>query len=88
MVRFVSFDTPHVISTHPRNSRFMPISTKRRPITSRMTKRTVVRATTAIDVEAQLRLEISSIGRAFASEDGKEARRAFLEKRAPVFKGE
>ena len=58
------------------------------PITSRMTKRTVVRATTAIDVEAQLRLEISSIGRAFASEDGKEARRAFLEKRAPVFKGE
>lgn len=57
------------------------------PITSRLTKRTVVRATTSIDLEAQLRLEVASIGRAFGSEDGKEARRAFLEKRPPVFRG-
>lgn len=57
------------------------------PITSRLTKRTVVRATTAIDVESQLRLELASIGRAFQSEDAKEARRAFFEKRAPVFTG-
>lgn len=58
------------------------------PITARMTKRTVTKATTAIDLEAQLRLEISSIGRAFSSADGREARQAFLEKRSPKFKGE
>ncbi len=57
------------------------------PITARLTKRTVSKATTSIDVEAQVRLEISSIGRAFGSRDGKEARQAFLEKRAPVFEG-
>ena len=57
------------------------------PITARLTKRTVGKATTAIDLEAQLRLEISSIGRAFGSNDGREARQAFLEKRAPVFEG-
>jgi 2-(1,2-epoxy-1,2-dihydrophenyl)acetyl-CoA isomerase len=57
------------------------------PITGRLTKRTVGKATTAIDLEAQLRLEISSIGRAFGSNDGKEARQAFMEKRAPVFEG-
>jgi 2-(1,2-epoxy-1,2-dihydrophenyl)acetyl-CoA isomerase len=57
------------------------------PITGRLTKRTVGKATTAIDLEAQLRLEISSIGRAFGSNDGKEARQAFMEKRNPVFEG-
>jgi 2-(1,2-epoxy-1,2-dihydrophenyl)acetyl-CoA isomerase len=57
------------------------------PITSRLTKRTVVKATTAIDLEAQLRLEIVSIGKAFGSRDGKEARAAFLEKREPKFEG-
>lgn len=59
----------------------------RSPITMRLTKRTVSRATRDIDLEAQLRLELSSIRMAFASEDGKEARQAFLEKRQPVFKG-
>lgn len=58
------------------------------PITARLTKRTVVKATTAIDLEAQVRYELHSIGKAFGSADGKEARQAFLEKRAPVFKGE
>ena len=53
----------------------------------RLTKRTVVKATTAIDLEAQTRLELVSIGKAFASEDAKEARQAFFEKRAPQFKG-
>jgi 2-(1,2-epoxy-1,2-dihydrophenyl)acetyl-CoA isomerase len=57
------------------------------PITMRLTKRTVVKATTPIDLEAQCRLELGSIRMAFASEDGKEARRAFLEKRPPVFQG-
>ena len=57
------------------------------PITARLTKRTVVKATTAIDLEAQLRLEIVSIGKAFASRDGMEARKAFLEKRDPIFEG-
>jgi len=57
------------------------------PITARLTKRTVGKATTSIDVEAQLRLEIRSIGLAFGSNDGKEARAAFMEKRTPVFEG-
>jgi enoyl-CoA hydratase/carnithine racemase len=57
------------------------------PITSRLTKRTVGKAATAIDLEAQLRLEIVSIGKAFGSKDGQEARQAFLEKRTPVFEG-
>jgi 2-(1,2-epoxy-1,2-dihydrophenyl)acetyl-CoA isomerase len=53
-----------------------------------LTKRTVGKATTAIDLESLLRLEISSIVRAFDSEDGREARQAFLEKRATQFKGQ
>ena len=57
------------------------------PITARLTKRTVAKATTAIDLEAQLRLELVSIGKAFGSKDGQEARQAFLEKRSPVFEG-
>ena len=57
------------------------------PITMRMTKRTVVKATTAVDLEAQTRLELVSIGKAFASQDAKEARQAFMEKRKPVFVG-
>jgi 2-(1,2-epoxy-1,2-dihydrophenyl)acetyl-CoA isomerase len=61
--------------------------TKLSPITARLTKRGLQKATTAVDVEQVLRYEISNIGRAFASQDGKEARKAFLEKRPPVFEG-
>jgi 2-(1,2-epoxy-1,2-dihydrophenyl)acetyl-CoA isomerase len=39
------------------------------------------------DPEVQLRYEVSNIRIAFASEDAKEARQAFFEKRSPVFKG-
>lgn len=57
------------------------------PITLRLLKRGIVKSYESHDMEQQLRYEVSNIGRAFGSEDGKEARRAFLEKRKPVFKG-
>jgi 2-(1,2-epoxy-1,2-dihydrophenyl)acetyl-CoA isomerase len=57
------------------------------PITLRLLKRGMVRSTEAVEMESQLRYEVSNIRRAFGSEDGQEARRAFLEKRKPVFQG-
>ena len=57
------------------------------PITLRLLKRGIVKSYESIDMEQQLRYEVSNIMRAFGSEDGKEARRAFLEKRPPVFQG-
>jgi 2-(1,2-epoxy-1,2-dihydrophenyl)acetyl-CoA isomerase len=38
-------------------------------------------------MEQQLRYELANIRRAFASEDAREARQAFSEKRIPVFEG-
>jgi enoyl-CoA hydratase/carnithine racemase len=55
------------------------------PIAARLTKR-VVREATKIDIEAQVRYELQTIGTAFASEDGQESRRAFLERRNPEIK--
>ena len=57
------------------------------PLTLRLTKRGIARATASIDLEAQVRFELNNIKTAFASQDGREARRAFLEKRPPVFRG-
>jgi len=60
---------------------------ERSPITMRLTKRGLVKATTAIDLEQQLRYELTNIRLAFSSADAKEARAAFFEKRTPVFEG-
>ncbi|MWB77175.1 enoyl-CoA hydratase [Pseudooceanicola sp. 216_PA32_1] len=57
------------------------------PITMRLLKRGIVKAYNATDMEQQLRYEVANIRMAFGSEDGQEARKAFLEKRKPVFKG-
>jgi 2-(1,2-epoxy-1,2-dihydrophenyl)acetyl-CoA isomerase len=57
------------------------------PITLRLLKRGLVKATGPIEMEQQLRFELSNIQRAFASNDGQEARRAFIEKREPKFIG-
>lgn len=57
------------------------------PITTRLLKRTMVASMGSTDMEAQLRYEVANIRLAFASEDSKEARKAFLEKRKPVFTG-
>ncbi len=57
------------------------------PITLRLLKRGMVKSYESHDMEQQLRYEVSNIRKAFGSEDGQEARRAFLEKRKPVFQG-
>ena len=57
------------------------------PITLRLLKRGMSRWAETGDMEGQLRYEVANIRRAFASDDGQEARRAFLEKRKPVFSG-
>lgn len=57
------------------------------PITLRLLKRGMVSALAGTAIEDQLRLEVSNIRKAFGSQDGQEARRAFLEKRAPAFVG-
>jgi 2-(1,2-epoxy-1,2-dihydrophenyl)acetyl-CoA isomerase len=57
------------------------------PITLRLLKRGMVKSSESTDMEQQLRYEVNNIRMAFGSEDGKEARKAFLEKRKPVFTG-
>jgi 2-(1,2-epoxy-1,2-dihydrophenyl)acetyl-CoA isomerase len=57
------------------------------PITLRLLKRGMARSLETTDMEQQLRYEVSNIRMAFASEDAKEARKAFFEKRKPVFSG-
>lgn len=61
--------------------------TRLSPITARLTKRVLRKATVAIDLENHVRYEVHNIRMAFGSEDGREARQAFLERRDPVFKG-
>jgi len=56
------------------------------PLAARLTKRGIVKAS-GIDLEAQVRYELANILRAFATEDAQGARRAFLEKRTPTFRG-
>ncbi|MBL4682020.1 MAG: enoyl-CoA hydratase/isomerase family protein [Pseudomonadales bacterium] len=57
------------------------------PITFRLLKRGMTKSLESTDLEQQLRYELSNIRMAFTSEDAKEARMAFFEKRAPEFKG-
>ena len=57
------------------------------PLTLRAIKRVMSRAVEHRDMEGHLRYEYATILRTFASEDGQEARKAFLEKRKPEFKG-
>jgi 2-(1,2-epoxy-1,2-dihydrophenyl)acetyl-CoA isomerase len=57
------------------------------PITLRLLKRGMVKSLESTDMEQQLRYELSNIRMAFSSEDAKEARKAFFEKRKPVFSG-
>ena len=45
------------------------------------------RAVRGTDLEGQMRYELLNIGKCFSTEDAKEARQVFFEKRAPVFKG-
>lgn len=61
--------------------------TRLSPITARLSKRVLLRAVQLPDLEGHVRYEFANIRRAFASEDGKEARQAFIEKRAPNFTG-
>jgi 2-(1,2-epoxy-1,2-dihydrophenyl)acetyl-CoA isomerase len=47
----------------------------------------MARSLETTDMEQQLRYELTNIRMAFTSDDAKEARKAFLEKRKPVFVG-
>ena len=57
------------------------------PITLRLLKRGMARSMETTDMEQQLRYEVANIRIAFSSDDAKEARTAFFEKRKPVFSG-
>jgi len=57
------------------------------PITFRLLKRGMTRSLESTDMEQQLRYELSNIRMAFSSADAQEARKAFFERRDPVFKG-
>jgi 2-(1,2-epoxy-1,2-dihydrophenyl)acetyl-CoA isomerase len=57
------------------------------PITLRLLKRGMVKSLETGDLETQLRYELGNIRIAFSSDDAKEARKAFFEKRKPVFQG-
>jgi 2-(1,2-epoxy-1,2-dihydrophenyl)acetyl-CoA isomerase len=70
-----------------RLAEYCALLAERSPITARLTKRTLRKATTAIDLEAHVRYELVCISRAFSSNDAKEARKAFFEKRQPTFEG-
>jgi enoyl-CoA hydratase/carnithine racemase len=70
-----------------RLAEYCALLAERSPIASRLTKRVVAHGTTAIDLESHLRYELATIRRAFGTEDSKEARQAFLEKRSPLFRG-
>jgi len=71
---------------HARLAEYCAFLAERSPIASRLTKRTIARAT-AIDLEAHVRYELECIRRAFSTRDAAEARKAFFEKRPPVFEG-
>lgn len=71
---------------HARLAEYSAFLAERSPIASRLTKRTIARAT-AIDLEAHVRYELASIRRAFETRDAAEARKAFFEKRPPAFEG-
>ena len=66
--------------------KYLDLLTNLSPITARTTKR-VLRTANRIEVEKQLHYELWNIGKSLGSLDGQEARRAFIEKRPPVFTG-
>ncbi len=67
-------------------NKYLDSLTNLSPITARATKK-VLRAANRIDVEKQLHYELLNIGKSLGSLDGKEARKAFIEKRLPIFTG-
>ncbi len=69
-----------------RLSEYCAFLAERSPITTRLTKRGLTKAT-EIDLESLIRFELANIRMAFRSKDSQEARQAFLEKRQATFEG-
>lgn len=70
-----------------RFSEYCAFLAERSPITTRLTKRGIYKATTGVDLEALVRFELANIKTAFSSEDSKKARLGFLEKKEVTFEG-
>ncbi len=60
---------------------------ERSPITTRLTKRSLVMATTAVDLELLVRFELANVLKAFQTKDSQKAITAFLKKQHAEFEG-
>lgn len=80
--------TSSIRSTNPLPKTLIPrIPCEWSPITPRLPERGIFKSYETNDLEQQLPYELANIHMPFASDDAKEARQTFLEKRKRPFRG-